>query len=31
MQGYFINEDLKAWFPHSLRVVKRGGFSSVEP
>jgi DNA repair exonuclease SbcCD ATPase subunit len=23
-------EDLKAWFPHTLRVVKKGGFSRVE-
>jgi len=23
-------EDLKAWFPHTLRVVKRNGFSAVE-
>lgn len=24
------NEDLKAWFPNSVRVVKRGGYSTVE-
>lgn len=24
------NEDLKAWFPNTLRVVKRGGYSEVE-
>lgn len=24
------DEDLKAWFPASLRIVKRGGFSSVD-
>ena len=24
------DDDLKAWFPASLRIVKRGGFSSVE-
>lgn len=23
------NEDLKAWFPHSISVVKRGGFSEI--
>lgn len=23
-------EDLKAWFPHTLRVVKKGGFSRIE-
>lgn len=24
------NEDLKSWFPASMRIVKRGGFSTVE-
>jgi DNA repair exonuclease SbcCD ATPase subunit len=25
------DDDLKAWFPATLRVAKRGGFSTVEP